>query len=620
MALWDKFVPPMSGSDGSFQIKDVAAGSYHLQAVFGTNTLSDWVAESVHVSVESGQTAGGVQLKPSRGGLLDVAVIGKDDRQPVSGINLSVFKENAQSSATSGNDGMAHFRLAPGTYQVAAFRESRSADQVSATVEAGTNNRVEVEIAPPKKITGMIRLPDGQPASGILVQMVGGYGPTADVKSGSDGKFSLEWNQQHFAGQMDTTFGILVRDVEHNLAVAQDIDEDTGPLDLKLAPALTLAGHAECDGKPVTNATAALVYWTGRHGQWLQGLARTNVPGQFEIPALPPGRKYGLIVSAPGYGQQQMMNLDISADPGRQELDAAELKPANLTLAGQVLDADDKPVAGCNVNLNGDGQPNAHAHTDHEGRFTFAHVCAGSAQVSANSQQSFGNISAEGGDTNVVLRLGQNYGSNPNSTSHKLKGVITDPTGQPVAGALAVVFPNNGSQWVKTDANGAYHLTWSLQPWQAQSGSPILVIRDPAHGLATTEELSEEITNLDVKLKPSVSVTGQVKGTDDAPLAGAQAGLWFKAGNTYEQLDDQLTTVDPQGRFEIKCLPSEAQYIVYASAKGYGRSQQQVEPDTETNRMELNPFVLKLANHIIAGQAGFFHLRCLRLSGGAYAP
>lgn len=109
--------------------------------------------------------------------------------------------------------------------------------------------------------------------------------------------------------------------MERNLAVAQDIDEDTGPLDLKLAPGLTLAGRAECDGKPLTNATAQLVFWTGRSGAWLQGLARTNSPGQYEIPALPPGRRYGVIVSAPGCGQQQMQNLEIFTEAGRQELD-----------------------------------------------------------------------------------------------------------------------------------------------------------------------------------------------------------------------------------------------------------------------------------------------------------
>jgi protocatechuate 3,4-dioxygenase beta subunit len=595
--------PVQSGADGVFHISDVAAGSYRVHAVFGTNAVPEWVADAVPVSVESGQTNHGVQVTAARGGLLEAAVLGKNDRKPLAQVMVNAYRENFQSAARSDSNGVALLRLPPGDYQVMASRESMPANQTSASVEAGKTNRVEIEIAAPQKITGIVRQPDGQPAAGLPVRIVGGFGPgDAEVKTDAGGKFELEWNQRRF-GQNDTTACILVRDVEHNLAVAQDIDEDTGPLDLKLAPGLTLAGRAESDGKPVTNATASLVFWTGRSGSWLQGLARTNTPGQYEIPALPPGRKYGVIVSAPGYGQRQMQNLDISADAIRQELDPAELKPANLKLAGQVLDADDKPVAGTYVNLNGDGQPGGNVRTDREGRFRFEHVCEGPAQISANSQRSFGNISAEGGDTNVVLRLGQTYNSSPGSVTHKLKGMVTDADGKPAAGAQVAVFPANGMlRWTKTGTNGEYSLNWSLQPWQMQSGGALLVVRDTVRNLGATEELPEETTNLDVKLKPALTLAGLVKFVDGSPLAGAQVGVWLRAGNSYEQLNEQMAAVDAQGRYEIKCLPPDAQYTVFATAKDHGRSQQQIQNDSETNRMELSPFVLKLADRVIAGQ------------------
>jgi protocatechuate 3,4-dioxygenase beta subunit len=595
--------PVQSGADGAFRISDVAAGSYRIQAVFGTNAVPEWVADAIPVSVESGQTTRGVQVTAARGGLLEAAVLGKNDRKPLAQVMVNAYRENFQSAARSDSNGVALLRLPPGDYQVMASRESMPANQTAASVEAGKTNRVEIEIAAPQKITGIVRQPDGQPAAGLPVRIVGGFGPgDAEVKTDAGGKFELEWNQRRF-GQNDTTACILVRDVEHNLAVAQDIDEDTGPLDLKLAPGLTLAGRAESDGKPVTNATASLVFWTGRSGSWLQGLARTNTPGQYEIPALPPGRKYGVIVSAPGYGQRQMQNLDISADAIRQELDPMELKPANLKLAGQVLDADDKPVAGTYVNLNGDGQPGGNVRTDREGRFRFEHVCEGPAQISANSQRSFGNISAEGGDTNVVLRLGQTYNSSPGATAHKLKGMVTDADGKPADGAQVAVFPSNGSRrWTKTGTNGAFSLTWSLQPWQMQSGGALLVVRDPVRNLGATEELPEETTNLDVKLKPALTLAGLVKFVDGSPLAGAQVGVWLRAGNSYEQLNEQMAAADEQGRYEIKCLPPDAQYTVYATAKGHGRSQQQIQNDSETNRMELSPFVLKLADRVIAGK------------------
>jgi hypothetical protein len=598
--------PVQSGADGVFRFDDVAAGDYHIYAVFGTNATSVWVAEAIPVSVESGRVTRGAQVTAQRGALLEVSVLGEDDHKPVARANVSAYRENFQAATASDSNGVARLRLLPGDYQIAASQQSMPSGQASATVEAGITNRIEMEIAGPRKITGIVRQPDGRPAVGVPVRLTGGsYGAAAaDIKADANGKFDLEWSPRQFPGQGEQTTCALVRDPEHNLAAAQDIDEDTTNLDLKLAPGLLLAGRAECDGQPVTNATAAIIFWTGNSGMWLQGLARSNTPapGQFEIPALPPGRKYGVVVSAPGFGQHQIYDIGASGDAGRQELDVVELKPANLKLSGQVLDADDKPVAGCYVNLSGGDQPNGNARTDHEGRFTFEHVCEGPARLYANNQSSYGNISAEGGDTNVVLQLGQNYSSAPGATTHKLKGTVADADGQPAAGAQVAVFPNNGTRWVRTGTNGEYNVAWSLQPWQAQNGEALLAVRDPARDLAATEDLSEDMTNLDVKLTPALTLTGQVKGPGDSPLHNAQVGLWLRIGNTYVQLNDQMTAANAEGRFEIKCLPPEPQYLAFATAKGYGRSQQWVGPSAETNRLELAPFVLKPADHVIAGQ------------------
>jgi protocatechuate 3,4-dioxygenase beta subunit len=433
--------------------------------------------------------------------------------------------------------------------------------------------------------------------------MIGNFGLGAgDIKTDAGGKFELEWNSRQI-GQNNLTPCILVRDVEHNLAVAQDIEEDTGPLDLKLVPAITLAGRAECDGKPVSNATAILIFWTGNRGRLLAGLSRgTNTPGRFEIPAIPPGRKIDLIIAAPGCGQKSMNDVTASAEAGRLELDPFELKPANLNLAGQVLDADDKPVAGVRVNFSGEGQPNPNVSTDRQGRF-HCQVCEGPINLFANAKGSFAQASAEGGDTNVVLQLGQSNRSMPGSTSHKLKGTVTDPDGKPVSDAQLAVFPTFDARWTKTGTNGVFNLTWSLQPWQMQNGGgALLVVRDRAGNLAASEELPEDATNLDVKLKTALTVAGVVKKMNDSPLAGAQVGVWLKAGNSYNSFDQQTAAVDAQGRYEIKCLPPDASYIVFASANGYGKSQQPVQNDAETNRVELSPFVLKPADQVLAGQ------------------
>jgi len=594
-----------SGAGGTFHISDVAAGSYRIEARFGTNPVPEWVAEAVSVSVESGQTTRGAQVTAVRGGLLEVTVLDENDRKPLGQITVNAFKQDFQSGALSDSNGIALLRLPAGVYQVTASRNFMSGARIPARVETGKTNRVEIEIAAPKRITGLVRQPDGQPAAGLPVRLVGGFGPNADtVKTDAAGKFELEWNRRQF-GLNNTTDCILVRDAEHNLAVAQDVDEDTGPLDLKLAPGLMLAGRAECDGKPVTNASATLVFQSGQSGFHLTGLSRgTLTPGQFEIPALPHGRKYGLVVLAPGYVQTTLSDVAASAEAGRMELDPVELKIASLKLAGKVLDADGKPVAGAYVSIYGEGQRNANARTDREGRFRFEHVCEGPAPVSANDRNSFGNMTAEGGNTNVVLHLGRNQMNVPGSLAHKLKGTVTDGDGKPAAGAQVAVFPSfNGTHWTKTATNGAFNLTWSLEPWQMQNGgSALLVVRDTARTLAATAGFPFDTTNLGVKLKPALTVAGVVRNADDSPLAGAQIVVLLMRGNSSDQLNEPAATTDAQGRYEIKCLPADAQYTVIASAEGHGKSQQQVPTNSETNRLEASPLVLKLANRVVAGQ------------------
>lgn len=600
--------PVQSAADGTFRISDVAAGSYRIRADFGTNAVSEWVADTAPVTVESAQTTRDVQVTAAHGGLLEVAVLSDADHQPLPQIQISAYKMDLQSVARSDSYGIVRLRLSPGEYQVAAFRQGMPSAQTSASVEAGQTNRVEIDIVAPKKITGIIRLPDGQPAAGLSVSMIGGFGPNMNaVKTDAAGKFEWEWNSpQYGPNNMNQSLCVLVRDPAHNLAVAQDVDQDSGTLDLKLAPGLTLFGKVTSDAKPVSNATATLVFWTGNQGAWLEGFSRTNIPGQFEISALPPGRRYGITVSAPGYGQRQINDFTVATGPGRQELDPIELKPANLQMAGQVLDVDDQPVADTYVNLSGDGQPASGVSTDREGRFRFEHVCEGSAQISANNNSgSYGNISAEGGDTNIVLRLGQNFNNGPGTTTHKIKGTVSDADGQPVAGAQVAVFPSNGwIQWRKTGTNGAFSLAWALQPWQLQQsgGNAMLVVRDLAHELAATEDLPEDTTNLDVTLKPALKIHGLVNNVDGSPLAGAQVGLWIKTGNNYGQLDQQTFVTDGQGRYEIKSLPSDAEYIIFASANGHGKVQQPLKNDPDTKLMELPPFILKPADRFLAGQ------------------
>jgi hypothetical protein len=286
----------------------------------------------------------------------------------------------------------------------------------------------------------------------------------------------------------------------------------------------------------------------------------------------------------------------------RVDLDPVELRRADRKLAGKLVDTDDKPVSGTMVQINGNDQPNANVRTDSEGRFSFE-VCEGTVQLFANSQRNFANMSAEAGDTNVVLKLGEqsmNYGGG--AKPQKLKGTVTDASSKPVAGADVRVFPMDGPNRSKTDTNGAFTVSYVLQPWQRQNGNPWLLVRDRARNLAGAQELSDENTNVTLQLEPALTVKGHVVGPDSKPLANALVNLMLQAGRMGGQVDDQPVTTDANGGFTFTALPVAQDYSIYASFPGYSQKHQKIEADLGTNVVEMPPIVLRIANQMISGQ------------------
>lgn len=602
--------PVTSSADGTFRFTDAPAGAFKIAARWGTSPTSDWVAATVNVTVEAGKTNSEVRIHAARGALVEIQAVSKADHTPVTQATAGLYAQSYGSSGISDSNGLIQLSVPAGEYQLSARAEGWNTEQTTITAEVGKTNRLQIELTPARKLTGIVRDPNGKPVPGLPVRVVGRHGMTPGViRTDENGKFEFDWQIVANPGMSESIPCLFVQDVEHNLAAAENIEEDTVSLDLKLAPSLAITGRAECDGKPINNPTAALIFWTGNTGIHLTDLFRKGgAPGQYEIPCLPTGRKYGVVVSATGYGRQPIYDAATpDTEAGKVELNTAELKLANLKVAGQVVNSDDKPVPGTWVSLSGDGQPNGNTRTDRQGRFTFEHVCDGPVRLfssynTPSGENTSGNISTEGGDTNVLIKLGENRLTSESAKNHKLSGIINGTNGQPVTGVEVALFPQNGNRsWIKTDANGLFKLTWSVQPWQEQNGNPVLVARYKELGLSATEEIGDETTNVTLQLKPAFNVSGKVEKEEKGAIPGARVGIWFKAENTFDTLEE--TTADAEGQFQIKCLPFDANYMFYASAKGYGCIQANLKNETE-NQVEYPPIsvVLKPANLVLAGQ------------------
>jgi hypothetical protein len=473
----------------------------------------------------------------------------------------------------------------------------------SVELAPGPTNRLEVEMTAPPKLTGVVRDSAGAPLAGVeMVVWPPWGGASKGGTTDTNGHFVVTWHAVNQNASYYEPF-LIARDFKRNLAFAQSIDESTTNLDLRLEPGLAVTGRAtDTKGKPLAKAEAEIMFWTEHMGSSMGKAVPANAEGRFEIKALPPGRHYGVIVSAKGYGR---VTRDVKQDAeGRRiELEPCELALADQRIAGVVLDADDKPVTNANIFGHGEGQPGVNGTTDAKGRFSFSAVCAGPIQLQANSRSGgFGNVSAEGGDTNITIQLGTSGTVVASRSSIKISGTVTGPDDKPAPQARVSLFPSFSQAEKQTDSEGRFALTFDPR----QSGSmgaagPIVVARDLARNLAATVELEEGATNASVRLEPALTLAGRITDPDGKALTNAQAQLWFHTERMSSNLGSPVRG-DAEGRFEIKALPPGRQYTVNASAKGFGQERKNVPAsDTATNRLELEPFQLVRADQRIAG-------------------
>jgi hypothetical protein len=211
---------------------------------------------------------------------------------------------------------------------------------------------------------------------------------------------------------------LVGRDAEHNWAAAVGVDDQATNVDLPLQEALAVSGTVkDPDGGPVKNAAVRTVLFTGTVAGPIGGPQGTMVDAQgaFAIGVLPQGQQYSLSVSAPGYGSVTRRVQPDEAQTNRLLLPPFTLKVANLKLEGQVVDADGQPVTGARVSLQGEGQTPGSAATDARGHFAYESVCEGEVVLSVAgrngrpaSPSARGRTQARGGDTNVVVKLGNN--------------------------------------------------------------------------------------------------------------------------------------------------------------------------------------------------------------------
>jgi len=606
----DSALTTLSGSDGTFRLVDLQAGEYQLQARLGTNEPPDLVGDPESVTVEAGATNRQARLTLTPGGWIQATVKNSADEKPVPGAFVNASAAGGGAGAKTTEKGIAMFRLTPGDYQVFAQKDGRSASVGQVSVEMNKTNHVTLSFEPPAaeatslKLTGKVLDSGGKPAPNVTVLLLPFQ--QGEKKTDAQGRFEFTANPNQFGGANSARV-IIARDSTRNLAVAFEVEEDATNTTVRLEPGIVLAGRVtDPDGKPIAGAQIMLQFSTGNSSSSLGPPSKVDAQGQFRITNLPRSGRYLVTASATGFGQDTKTVEDTETDTNLVQVETFQLAPATLRLAGVVVDADDKPIAGAMLNGYGNKQPQINGRTDAKGHFSFDHVAPGPITLSANHPRGggFGNISAEGGDTNVTIQVGlqqANFGFGNARRRPKVNGVVLDVDGKPASNVVVRLFPDYSNTQKRTDEAGRFALVSNPNQYGGGDSRRVIIARDLDHQRATALDLDEDATNADLRLEPGLTFAGRVTDLEGKPVTNAEAMLTFWTEHMGSSFGPP-TKVDAEGRFEIPGLPPGRHYGVNVTAKGFGQDNRNIEAaDTATRRVELETFQLTAANLRLAG-------------------
>jgi protocatechuate 3,4-dioxygenase beta subunit len=312
----------------------------------------------------------------------------------------------------------------------------------------------------------------------------------------------------------------------------------------------------DSQGRPVGGATVGPALATG-------GKALTGADGRFTLTGLPVERSLTLDAVAKGYVTGRSKPLRSMS--GEVFDGVTIVLSRGGSVVGRVLDHAGNPAAGATVRLvplarEGGVSLLPAATTGPDGQFTIDPVLPGDHRATATLRGTLGGSAdvpgvTEGGMVGgIVIRLG---------AAESITGSVTDPAGQPVAGAQVSarpVEPIPGGRYASASAgeDGTFSLE-GLLPGRYHVG-----VRSVRGGPeAAVAEVASGTTGVKLTLPSTGSISGRVIRPDGTPVANGSLRLSpvMGGGALFERLD-------PEGRgdFRIDGVTPGA-YVLSASSR-----------------------------------------------------
>ncbi|MHC4166380.1 MAG: hypothetical protein ACYSWQ_05440, partial [Planctomycetota bacterium] len=191
----------------------------------------------------------------------------------------------------------------------------------------------------------------------------------------------------------------------------------------------------------------------------------------------------------------------------------------------------------------------------------------------------------------------------------RIAGVVRDAKGNPVQGAKLQVHAMMGTgRDNSSDAEGKFEFSWepSWEPADWGNDPPptlLLLCRYEQGNLAAAVPIEEDTRTQDVTLRPALAVTGRVVDPNGKGIANASIMPWLLGPPFESPIEDMFPTVDKDGRFEIRALPTGYRYSFDVMAEGYAESLGiQIKADEAVNnKLDIGDVTLAAANLSVSG-------------------
>ena len=153
-----------------------------------------------------------------------------------------------------------------------------------------------------------------------------------------------------------------------------------------------------------------------------------------------------------------------------------------------------------------------------------------------------------------------------------------------------------------SDAEGKFTITWDPRNWSSDTAR-CLVARHKERNLAVAQIAGEAGSTAELKLRPGVTLIGEVVDPNGRGIPGAELRIMLRMANWGSSLGrSRDVKTDTEGKFEVPAIPPDQRYNVTALAQGYGQRQIDLEEGRVTgDRVDVGRFELALANLPITG-------------------